>query len=234
MAKAGKSVQREGHFILKEGCSNVRDIRVWDWFVRFGHWALAAGFVAAYVSADEIQWVHEVAGYAVVTIVVARIVWGFVGPRRARFSDFVYGPRRVFRYLFGLLRFRAPRFVGHSPAGGAMVVALLFLLAATTAAGMAELAMKKGEGPLAFAIERPVEPTLAMSLEELLAVDNAKREWRRKTIAVKNLHETFANLTLFFAIAHVLGVLLASFAHRENLVRAMIDGRKRGGQAVDL
>ncbi|MEX1109212.1 MAG: cytochrome b/b6 domain-containing protein [Dongiaceae bacterium] len=209
-------------------------IRVWDYFVRFGHWALAAGFLAAYLSAEEIQWVHEVAGYTVAAIVLARILWGFIGPRRARFADFVRGPRRVFRYLFDLLRFRSPRYIGHSPAGGAMVVALLFLLTVTTAAGMTELAMKKGEGPLALVIERPTEPTLAMSLDELLAVDSAKKEWRRKTIAIKNLHETFANLTLFLIIAHVLGVLLASFAHRENLVTAMFTGRKRGGDAADL
>ena len=212
----------------------MQRIRVWDWFVRFGHWALAAGFLAAYVSAEEIQWVHEVAGYTVAVIVLARLVWGFVGPDRARFADFVYGPRRVFRYLFDLIRFRSQRYIGHSPAGGAMVVALLFFLTVTTAAGMTELAMKKGEGPLALLIERPVEPTISMSLDELIAVDNAKKEWRRKTIAVKNLHETFANLTLFFVIAHVLGVLLASFAHRENLPRSMITGWKRGGDAADL
>ncbi|MDZ4737625.1 MAG: cytochrome b/b6 domain-containing protein [Rhodospirillaceae bacterium] len=212
----------------------MQRILVWDYFVRFGHWALAAGFLAAYLSAEEIQWVHEIAGYTVAAIVLARIVWGFVGPRRARFANFVCGPRRVFRYLFDLLRFRSPRYVGHSPAGGAMVVALLFLLTVTTAAGMTELAMKKGEGPLALLIELPAEPTLTMSLDELIVVDNAKKEWRRKTIAVKNLHETFANLTLFFIIAHILGVALASFAHRENLVTAMFTGRKRGGDAADL
>jgi cytochrome b len=212
----------------------MQDVRVWDWFVRFGHWALAAGFIAAYISAEEIQWVHDVAGYAVAAIVLARIVWGVVGPRRARFADFVYGPRRVFRYLFDLIRFRSQRYIGHSPAGGAMVMALLFLLTVTTVAGMTELAMKKGEGPLVLLIERPMEPTISMSLDELIAVDNAKKDWRRKTIAVKNLHETFANLTLFFVIAHVLGVVLASFAHRENLPRSMFTGRKRGGEAADL
>jgi hypothetical protein len=76
-------------------------------------------------------------------------LWGFVGPRRARFADFVTGPGRVLGYLRDLLTGRAERHLGHSPAGGAMTVALLFALAVTALSGMATLAVEEGQGPLA-------------------------------------------------------------------------------------
>ena len=107
------------------------DVKVWDAFVRLAHWTIVGGFFVAYVTEDELLPAHVWAGYVVGAIVVARILWGVVGPARARFSDFVYAPRVVVTYLIDLLRFRAPRFLGHSPAGGAMVVLLLLGLAGT-------------------------------------------------------------------------------------------------------
>ena len=94
-------------------------VRVWDPLVRIGHWLLAVGFVVAYLTEDDFETLHVWAGYLVGAIVVVRVIWGFVGPRHARFADFAYTPRLVFSYLMALLRGGSKRYLGHSPAGGA-------------------------------------------------------------------------------------------------------------------
>ncbi len=103
--------------------------------VRVFHWSLVTLFVVAYATADEIEKVHIAAGYAIAGLVALRIVWGFVGPRHARFSSFVQSPRKTLAYLRDLALFRAPRHLGHNPAGGAMIVALLALCPAHASPG---------------------------------------------------------------------------------------------------
>jgi cytochrome b len=107
--------------------------------VRFGHWGLVAAFAMAYLSAEEeaggADPLHVWGGCVVGVLVVLRVAWGFVGPRHARFSDFVRSPIVALAYFRDLLYGRARRYVGHSPAGGAMVIALLVCLAATVATG---------------------------------------------------------------------------------------------------
>ena len=207
------------------------ELRVWDRFVRVSHWLLALGFATAYITADEVEAVHYWAGYTVATLVVLRILWGFVGPRRARFADFVYAPRKVLRYFVDLIRFRSPRYVGHSPAGGAMVIVLLLMLAALTGTGMARLAIEEGEGPLAPWLASASPPA---ETGVVLASSDENEDGRREDSFVGELHETLGNITLILVFAHIGGVALASFAHRENLARSMITGRKPAGEAVDL
>ena len=125
---------------------------VWDPLVRFGHWALVAAFAVAYFSAEEEAGgpdpLHVWGGYVVGGLVVLRVVWGFIGQRHARFSDFVRSPIVALTYFLDLLYGRARRYVGHSPAGGAMVIALLVCLAATVATGLIAYG-EEGKGPLA-------------------------------------------------------------------------------------
>ena len=203
-------------------------VAVWDPLVRVAHWALVAAFAVAYLSAEEEgadapALLHVWGGYAVGIIVALRIVWGFVGPGRARFSDFVRGPGTVLREVIDLVRGRAARHLGHGPAGGAMIVALLVCLAATVATGLVAFG-DRGKGPLAHAASVIAMPADAAAAR---AEGDAQREGNRTESVLGELHGTIANITLALIILHILGVIVTSFAHRENLVAAMITGEKR-------
>jgi cytochrome b len=176
---------------------------VWDLLVRVAHWTIVAGFFIAYFTEEGALTFHVWAGYAVGVVVLLRIVWGFVGPKHARFSDFLYRPSKVVAYLRDLLAFRGQRYLGHSPAGGAMVLILLVGLMATVGSGLVLYAIEEHAGPLAGIVTAGSEAL-----------------W-------EEVHEVAANLTLVLVCFHVAGVLLASFVHRENLARAMVTGRKR-------
>ncbi|MEA3641968.1 MAG: cytochrome b/b6 domain-containing protein [Lamprobacter sp.] len=123
-------------------------IQVWDTFVRVFHWTLAVGFFVAYFSED-VQLLHVWTGYLIGVLVLARIIWGFVGPRHARFSDFAFPLKAVLAYLFDLVRFKAIRHIGHSPAGAVMVWALLAGLLAIVGSGLVLYALEENAGPLA-------------------------------------------------------------------------------------
>ncbi len=109
---------------------------VWDPLVRVFHWSLVLAFTVAWLTGDELRRVHEIAGYVILGLVAFRLVWGVVGGAHARFTDFVYRPGTVIGYLGDMLRRRAKRYIGHNPAGGAMVVALLAMLTVTCATGV--------------------------------------------------------------------------------------------------
>ncbi|GAB4223683.1 MAG: cytochrome b/b6 domain-containing protein [Kiloniellaceae bacterium] len=173
-------------------------IRVWDPLVRIFHWSLVASFAVAWISADEWDDLHIWAGYAAAGLIAFRLVWGLVGPRYARFSQFLRAPGTVAAYLKDLAGGRERRYLGHNPAGAAMILALLVGLAALCLTGwMYTLDMFWGE------------------------------EW------VEEAHEALANLLLVLVALHLAGVVLASLKHHENLVRAMITGRKRAPAGDD-
>ena len=110
-------------------------VRVWDPLVRIFHWSLVPLFTFAFVTADEWDSAHETAGYAIAALVAIRIIWGLLGSRHARFSDFVRGPSAVARFLKDSASLQAKRHIGHNPAGGAMVLALLFSIGVIAATG---------------------------------------------------------------------------------------------------
>jgi cytochrome b len=210
----------------RQALQEPTEIQVWDPFVRVAHWTIAIGFLTAYLTEDDLLTVHVWAGYIVGALVLLRVVWGFVGPRHARFADFMCGPRTAFAYLWDLLRFSARRYVGHSPAGGAMAVALLLFLAGTVASGLMLYAEDRGAGPLAQFYAQGSSTTSATPGAAKGDKDDGK-EHRKPKSAFEDIHEVLANVTLVLVIIHILGVVLASFVHHENLARAMITGRKR-------
>ena len=206
-------------------------VQVWDPFVRIFHWSLIAAFAIAYLTEDEALALHVWAGYAVGGLVVLRIVWGFAGPAHARFSDFVYPPSVALCYLRDLLHFKSRRYLGHSPAGGAMVIALLLGLSALVGSGLATYAVRNNAGPLAGIVTAQTSVIRAARADDERAQPGTEQRKAKPGRAWKEVHEFLANLVLGLAGVHVLGVLLASLAHRENLALAMITGRKRAEDA---
>jgi len=207
---------------------------VWDPLIRFGHWALVAAFAVAYFSAEEKAGapdaLHVWGGYFVGGIVVLRAVWGFIGPRHARFSDFVCGPLKALRYLRDLLLGRAQRYLGHSPGGGAMVIALLACLGATVATGLIAYG-EQGKGP--FADRSSLVTVAHANGKEAEHVARPEGGAERAESVFGELHGVLANITLGLIVLHIVGVGLASTVHRENLVVSMISGRKHAEHAVD-
>jgi len=180
-------------------------VRVWDPLVRIFHWILVLSFFTAYIVEDHFLDVHVLAGYTVISLVLFRIFWGILGTQHARFSDFIYHPRVVLKYLADLVRFQARRYMGHGPAGGTMVIALLVSLLLTTISGLAVYGSQEYSGPL-VSLTAGIGEKGADLLEEA--------------------HEFFAGFTLLLVGIHVTGVLLSSVVHRENLVKAMLTGYK--------
>ena len=158
-------------------------VKVWDPFVRISHGVLAVAFLAAYAIEDEWMTVHAWLGYVAGLIVVLRVLWGLVGPRPARFSDFLYPPRIVFGYLADPALFRARRYLGHSPAGGAMAVALLLGVTASVLSGLAAYAYQ-GKGPLRLTLGRRRKsrrrPCLFPPLMPMTTKESAERAKSRK------------------------------------------------------
>ena len=110
-------------------------IRVWDPLVRTFHWALAASFAVAWLCSENWASLHNAAGYAAGALVALRVVWGFLGPRYARFAQFVRSPDTVIAYLRAIQDGSERRYIGHNPVGGAMIVVLLVAMAATVVSG---------------------------------------------------------------------------------------------------
>lgn len=184
-------------------------IKVWDPLIRIFHWSLVLFFLLAYVTEDSWESVHVIAGYIVAALVGFRLIWGVIGTRRARFTQFVKSPQAVLVYLGHMIKFKVPHYLGHNPAAAAMIVCLLFCLVMISFSGVVLIA-GEGEGPLANTIFATFNHGL-----------------------VEELHESFANFTLLLVVLHAAGVLFSSFIEKENLIRAMITGRKKGNSSAE-
>jgi cytochrome b len=204
---------------------NSNEIKVWDPLVRVFHWSLVAAFATAYLTGEgESRW-HETIGYVVLALIGVRIVWGLVGSKHARFRDFVFRPATILGYAKDLVAGKAKRYLGHNPLGGAMVLALLASVSATALSGLA-IQEPVGEATqAAAAMLRAPAAALAQIVPAAVADDDGDEE-RGAEGALKEAHEFFAQVTLLLIFLHVAGVIVSSRLHRENLVRAMITGRK--------
>lgn len=114
----------------------VRESRpVWDPLVRVFHWSLVACVLLNLFIVEDGEWLHQWLGYAAAALVSVRVVWGFIGPRHARFSDFVPTPKRLVRHLRALRRGDVEHHWGHNPLGGLMALALMGMVLALGVTG---------------------------------------------------------------------------------------------------
>ncbi len=174
------------------GADSTRTVIVWDPLVRVLHWLLVVAVGLGWATTFRLGGWHRAVGWTALAIVVVRVAWGLVGPRRARFGSFVRGPLVTARHARRVLAGDEPRHVGHNPLGGWMIVALLVVVAGLAFTGW---------------------------------LYNTERFWGDQT--VEQVHVWLAWAIVALASVHVAGVVAAAFRHRENLVAAMLDGRKR-------
>jgi cytochrome b len=189
---ADAAVERAGDSQSGNTTSDPVRRRIWDLPTRLFHWLLVACVAGAWLTAESETWrqVHVTLGYSVLLLLVFRVLWGFMGTRHARFSDFVVGPRRIAAHVAGLLKRQPEHVVGHNPLGAVAILLMLGLLLTTALSGWANHLDLGGH-------------------------------W------LEELHEGLATGLLGVIGIHLAGVLVASLMERQNLVSAMITGRKR-------
>jgi len=184
-----------------------KKVRVWDLPVRLFHWTLVVLLVTSYFSGragGDWMKLHFWSGYAILTLLLFRIAWGFVGSTTARFSNFVKGPSAAFRHLAELAGTDRPREAGHNPLGGAMVMVLIFAVLAQVLAGLfaADTDMGTVNGPLANLIADKWVDT------------------------VTAFHKFWVNVLLILVGLHVAAAIVYLVWKRQNLIAAMVHGHK--------
>jgi cytochrome b len=179
-------------------------VRVWDLPTRLFHWALVACvlglFATAYVPGSWIVW-HSRLGYAVLCLLLFRLVWGFAGGRWSRFSSFIYSPASVLRYLRG--KAHPDHLIGHNPLGAGSVFAMLFFLLVQVATGLVSDDEIAFTGPL---------NRFVSSANGLTAT------WYHKDVGQWVL--------VALLVLHVAAILFYLLRRKDNLVRPMLVGDK--------
>lgn len=179
-------------------------VRIWDLPVRLFHWTLAACVVALVITAkvggNAMEW-HFRLGYAVLALLVFRIVWGLVGGRWSRFTAFLYSPMRLVRYLKGSAH--AEDSIGHSPLGALSVFGLLAVLIAQVATGLLSDDEIAFAGPLTRFVSNAVVGQ-----------------------ATSYHKEIGQYLVIGFVVLHLLAIGFYVLVRRQRLVGPMVHGNK--------
>ncbi len=189
------------------GTEQATSVKVWDLFIRCFHWTLVLGFTTAFISGEvHAAALHVWVGYALCALLLARVYWGFKGSEYARFRSFFFSVKETLEYVRSMFKGHPKHYFGHNPAGALMVFALLGLLTFIFASGLLTLGTIDFEGPLLF-------------LANLVSDDTS--------YAFRHLHEFLPIVGLVLVALHILGVIAGSLQHKENLVRAMLTGKKK-------
>ncbi|HCB15238.1 MAG TPA: hypothetical protein DEP36_16960 [Gammaproteobacteria bacterium] len=189
---------------MTEKTEILQTVPVWDLPTRLFHWVLAGLMIAQWWTAEQSSTMdyHIWGGYAVLTLVLFRLIWGFVGSDTVRFSDFVRGPVAALGYVKALLRGETPLYLGHNPMGGWSIVAMLILLLVQAGTGLFANDDILIEGPLYAWVSKDTSDWLTA------------------------IHRFNFNLLLVVIAVHITAVLFYLLVKRENLIHPMLSGRK--------
>ena len=179
---------------------------IWDIPLRLFHWTLLAAVAVAGVTGFvlPVNWLnlHLIAGTAIATLLLLRLVWGFTGSAYSRFASFIFAPSTILSYARQNLRGSQKHYNGHNPLASAMIFALFLTLAVIVTTGVITLGGAEKQGPLRAVL------TYATGT------------------AAKQLHELAAYGLLLLIAGHLAGVLIESRRTNENLPLAMVTGLK--------
>lgn len=182
-------------------------MKVWDAVIRLFHWTLVAGLVTAYISGEvHASEIHVLTGYALCVLLAIRAYWGFKGSEYARFRSFIFPASETRAYVRSMFEGHPGHYFGHNPAGALSVFALLATVALLLITGLATLSVIDFEGPLLFMANLVSDET---------------------SYSIRHIHEFIPTVGLALVAFHLMGVVAGSIQHRENLVKAMITGKKK-------
>lgn len=201
-------------------------IKVWDLFIRYFHWTLVIAFLVSYLTEGEYN-LHFYSGLYIALLLGLRLIWGFIATRYARFSDFVRPPTEVIAYSRSFLSGKNDsnkKYLGHNPLGGLMVVSLLVSLSLTCFSGVM-LYTAEGDSLFSF-VEQPILQERSES-DDYQSVNESEESESDAEEFWEELHELFVNVTLFLVIIHIAGVIVTGRLHKQDLIKAMITGRKK-------
>jgi len=199
------------------------------------YWALDFGcyIYYSYFTEEDFLTQHVWAGYIVEIVVLFRIVWGFIGSKHAKFCDLIYTSAALFSHLKVLVDRKPQHYLGHNPAGGTMVFALLLSLSATTFTDLALYAIEKmRDHSQVSQVAKKSTPTASIISVAYADEDSDENENKNEQEGSfvdnkiekfwEELHEFFVNFTLILVALHIGGVLLSSYIDKENLIKAMV------------
>lgn len=184
-------------------------IKVWDLPTRLFHWSLVAAFIAVIFTSRNESFLeyHVYVGYLILCLVIFRVVWGFVGNRYARFSGFVKGWTEVRSFLAQLLRLRIPRYIGHNPAVGWVVLVILGIAITIAVTGIVTYSGEENRGVFAGLIPFSVG------------------------MAGRTAHEWLTYCIVAVIVGHICAALLHDFVLKENIILSMISGTKEDNES---
>lgn len=188
-------------------------VRAWDPATRLFHWALvtliASAFITRKFSNDPTLYLHRLNGYAILTLLLFRLFWGFVGSSTSRFAAFFPLPGPAFRYAAALVRGKPLHYLGHNPIGSALILAMLLAVALQACTGLFTTDDTIAQGPLYRHVSEAA------------------------SARASSYHAKGFLIIVAIASIHIVANLVYQFVLKDRLITSMVTGRKPKSDYLD-